>query len=96
MMRWLILLLIVLLVVMQYKLWLDRDGLPQVEHLRHEITAHQLQDQELQKQNDQLRAEVKDLKEGLDAAQERARSELGMVKQHEEYTQIVQQKSSTL
>lgn len=93
MMRYAIIILILLLLVMQYKLWFDSGGLQQMEKLRHEIAIHKLQDQELAKQNDQLRAEVKDLKQGVDAAQERARTELGMVKQNEEYYQIVPQKT---
>jgi len=93
MMRYAIIILILLLLVMQYKFWFDSGGLQQMEKLRHEIAIHKLQDQELAKQNDQLRAEVKDLKQGVDAAQERARSELGMVRQNEEYYQIVPQKT---
>ena len=95
MMRWAIIILILLLLAMQYKLWFESGGLHQMQNLRHEIAIRQLQDQELAKQNDQLRAEVKDLKQGVDAAQERARTELGMVKQNEEYYQIVPQKSGT-
>ena len=93
MMRSAIIILILLLLAMQYKLWFDSGGLQQMENLRHDIAIHKLQDQELAKQNDQLRAEVKDLKQGVDAAQERARTELGMVKQNEEYYQIVPQKT---
>lgn len=95
MMRYAIVILILLLLAMQYKLWFEGGGFQQMEKLRHEIAIHKLQDQELAKQNDQLRAEVKDLKQGIDAAQERARTELGMVKQNEEYYQIVPQKTET-
>lgn len=95
MMRYVIVVLIVLLLAMQYKLWFESGGFQQMEKLHHEIAIHKLQDQELAKQNDQLRAEVKDLKQGVDAAQERARTELGMVKKNEEYYQIVPQKTET-
>lgn len=93
-MRWIIALLIVLLLVLQYQLWFDEDGVHQVETLRQQVVVQKAQNEALIKQNDQLRAEVKDLKQGADAAVERARSELGMVKKNEEYFQIVQEKNA--
>lgn len=90
-MRWVIVILILFLLALQYKLWFDDGGARQMAHLRQEVLEQKQQNQELAKQNGQLRAEVKDLKLGVDAAEERARSELGMVKQHEEYVQIVQE-----
>ena len=90
-MRWIIALLIVLILALQYKLWFDQDGLHQAEQLRQQVSEQKKQNDELIKQNDQLRAEVRDLKQGSDAAEERARSELGMVKPNEEYFQVVKE-----
>ena len=91
-MRWLIIVLMIMLLALQYKLWFDDNGIGQVKNLEHQIEIQKLQDQEVEKQNDQLRAEVKDLKQGVDAAQERARNELGMIKKGETFYHVVPQK----
>jgi len=91
-MRWLVITLAVIFIVLQYKLWFDDGGVRQVHNLRQQISTQKIQNAELQKQNDRLRAEVKDLKQGSDAPEEKARTELGMVKQNEEYFQVVQEK----
>jgi len=92
-MRWIILLLIFLLGLLQYKLWFENGGMQENKALLTEINTQQKQNDDLKKQNEQLRAEVKDLKQGVDAAEERARSELGMTKQNEDYYQVIQEKN---
>lgn len=90
--RILIIALVVLFCGLQYKLWFEGGGIREVTHLHDEVASQKKENQDLARQNDQLRAEVKDLKSGKDAPEERARNELGMVKQNEEYFQIVQEK----
>ncbi len=91
-MRWVVLTLLALIVALQYKLWFEDGGVQQILKMHQEVAEQKKQNAELMKQNDQLRAEVKDLKQGVDAVEEKARNELGMVKQNEEYIQVVQEK----
>jgi len=85
--------LIVLLVLLQYRLWYGTGGLPELWALE-EVKESKMQDtNELQERNQALAAEVVDLKEGLDAIEERARNEMGMVKTDETFFQIIDQAS---
>lgn len=93
-MRWLILLLLLLLVALQYKLWFADGGVQQVKALHGQVAEQKNKNEELKKQNEQLHAEVKDLKQGIDAADERARNELGMVQKNEQYYQVVQERKT--
>jgi cell division protein FtsB len=81
--------LIVLLVLLQYRLWYGTGGLPELWALE-EVKKSKIQDtNELQERNQALVAEVVDLKEGLDAIEERARDEMGMIKTDETFFQII-------
>ncbi|MDX1519561.1 MAG: cell division protein FtsB [Gammaproteobacteria bacterium] len=87
-MRLLISFLVLLLVLLQYRLWFGNGSLTDIHHLT-EIKESQLQENaELQERNHSLAAEVIDLKQGLDAIEERARSEMGMIKEDETFFQI--------
>jgi cell division protein FtsB len=86
--------LVILFFGLQYKLWFEDGGVRQVTRLHEEVESQKKENEALVRQNDQLRAEVKDLKSGVDAPEERARNELGMIKQNEEYFQIVQENNS--
>ncbi|MCD6046894.1 MAG: ftsB [Gammaproteobacteria bacterium] len=86
--------LVILFLGLQYKLWFEDGGVRQVARLHEEVENQKKENEALARQNDQLRAEVKDLKSGVDAPEERARNELGMIKQNEEYFQIVQENNS--
>lgn len=81
--------LLVLLVWLQYKIWLQDGGLPEVMQLQQEIEAVKTEVQKLQERNSSLDAEVNDLKKGLQAIEERARSEMGMIKKGEVYFQVI-------
>lgn len=94
-MKWLLSLLTVLFLLLQYKLWVGDGGVPDVIHLQHEIENQLIYKQQLDERNAALAAEVKDLKQGLDAIEERARSEMGMVRKDEQFYQILQS-SNTL
>jgi cell division protein FtsB len=82
-------LLIGLLAVVQAQLWLGRGSVGDVAHLRQKLAEQQAHNTLAQQDNAQLAAEVRDLKEGLDMVEEKARSELGMVKPNEVLVQIV-------
>ena len=74
---------------LQYKIWFDHAGLPQMLDLRSQISQQQTQNHLLEMRNHALQAEVKDLKMGHEAIEERARNDLGMIKQGETFYQIV-------
>ena len=82
--------LLVLLIWLQYKVWLQDGGIPEVIQLQQEVEEVKTEVQQLQERNSSLDAEVKDLKKGLDAIEERARSEMGMIKEDEVYYQVIE------
>jgi len=79
----------VLLMWLQYKLWLGDGGIPEVLELEAEIETVQSEVNTLQERNRALNAEVMDLKKGIEAIEERARSEMGMIKKDEIYYQVI-------
>jgi cell division protein FtsB len=81
--------LFVLLIWLQYKLWLGDGGIPEVLELEQEIETVQSEVDTLQERNKALNAEVMDLKKGIEAIEERARSEMGMIKKDEIYYQVI-------
>ena len=83
--------LIVLLGLLQYKLWVGDGSLSELWNLKQKISAQEMDNTALRQRNQQLEAEVRDLKEGLDAAEERAREELGMVKRGEVFYLVVEE-----
>ncbi len=80
--------LIALLVILHAQLWFGRGSLPDVARMTEQLNAQNQQNQQAQLANDRLAAEVRDLKEGLEMVEEKARQELGMVKPNEIYVQI--------
>lgn len=84
-MKWLLALLLLLLAGLQYRLWFGDGNLPSVWALQQSIDEQQQVNQGLIERNEALRAEVDDLREGTSAMEERARSELGMIKQGETF-----------
>lgn len=82
--------LLLLLGLLQYRLWFGEGGLVKVWELTATLEAQQRENTRLLERNRALEAEVRDLKQGLAAIEERARAELGMVKQNETFFQIVQ------
>lgn len=81
-------LLVALLVILHAQLWLGRGSIPNVSNLQQRVLAQMEQNTQAQMANDRLAAEVRDLQEGLDMVEEKARSELGMVKPNEILVQI--------
>lgn len=81
--------LLMLVVAMQYPLWLGKASWLRVWQVDQEVAAVRKNNVLLQNRNNKLEAEVNDLKQGLEAIEERARSDLGMVKEGEILFQIV-------
>src|SRR5512144_2956896 len=90
-MRIMILILLVLLAVLNHRLWLSDDGgFQKVWLLQDAIKAQKSENKSLKERNQTLEAEVKDLKEGFAAVEERARLELGMIRQGETFFHILE------
>ena len=89
-MRRLTWLLIVLIALLQYPLWLGKGGWLRVWDTSRQLAAQREVNQKLEDRNAALDAEVRDLKSGFDAIEERARFELGMIKQGEIFVQTPQ------
>lgn len=81
--------LLALIAAMQYPLWYGKASWLKVMQIEQDVAAAREHNAQLQNRNNKLEAEVNDLKQGLDAIEERARSDLGMVKEGEILFQIV-------
>lgn len=88
-MRFLVGLLAVVLVLLQYRLWLSENGVRESVHLRAAVAAQRAENEELSRRNAQLAAEVIDLRKGTAALEERARNDLGMIGRAETFYQVV-------
>jgi len=88
-MKWLVAALAVAVVLLQYRVWLSDDGVRGVERLKGAVAVQRAQNEQLTERNRQLAAEVRDLKTGMDALEERARSDLGMIARNETFYQVV-------
>jgi cell division protein FtsB len=86
--RWLALAFVLLIAALQYPMWLGKGGWLQVRELGRSIGKQQEANVRLKARNDALDADVRDLKTGFEAIEERARSELGMVRQDEVFFQL--------
>jgi len=82
-MKWLAAALAIAVILLQYRVWLSEDGVRGVGRLRQAVAVQRAE------RNRQLAAEVRDLKTGLDALEERARSDLGMIARNETFYQVV-------
>jgi len=80
--------LVLVLVCLQYRLWLGEDGARSLSRLNHSVAEQTAENHSLSQRNEQLKAEVKDLKEGLSALEERARNDLGMIGSNETFYQV--------
>jgi cell division protein FtsB len=81
-------LLIALLVIVHAQLWFGRGSLPSVNEMQRRLSEQTVKNTQAQADNERLAAEVKDLREGLEMVEEKARQELGMVKPNEIFVQI--------
>ena len=88
-MKWLAASLFVVVLLLQYRLWLSGDGVHELSRLSTAVEKQTEENSELAARNQQLVAEVADLKAGMAAIEERARSELGMIGRNETFYQVV-------
>ncbi|HEX3140089.1 MAG TPA: cell division protein FtsB [Rhizobacter sp.] len=87
-MRVVTLALLALLGLVHAELWLGKGGVPRVMELQARLHDQKAQNDAAHARNDQITAEVRDLKEGLEMVEEKARFELGMIKPDEIYVQV--------
>ena len=90
MLRWAALVLLILLIALQLKLWTGEGGMREVRSLDEHVAMQKAENEKLKARNDALSADVQDLKEGRDAIESRARSELGLIKPGETFYQVVE------
>ena len=88
-MRTLLAILLLILVALQLKLWFGEGGYRDVQRLAQRVEEQARENEALAERNRELQAEVEDLRQGLEAIEERARSELGLIKEDEEFYQVV-------
>ncbi len=88
-MKWLAAALAVVVLLLQYRIWVSDHGVREVQRLRQAVAAQQAENTQLTERNRQLAAEVRDLKTGMGALEERARSDLGMIAGNETFYQVV-------
>jgi len=90
-MKALFIFLVVLLLVLQFRLWFGDGGMLEVHRIQQKLDIQKSQNVTLKERNATLEAEVKDLKQGVAAIEERARSDLGMIKKGETFYQTVEE-----
>jgi cell division protein FtsB len=88
-MKWLASALLIVVVLLQYRIWLSDDGVRDLRRLDTEVATQRAENDQLAERNRQLAAEVRDLKSGMGALEERARSDLGMIAGNETFYQVV-------
>lgn len=91
-MKWPTWVLVVLLAALQFPLWFGKGGLLRVQEMERQLAAQREVNRQLEVRNASLEAEVRDLKSGYEAIEERARYELGFVKDGEVFVQTPQRK----
>ena len=88
--RWLLIVLGLMLAGLQYRLWFGEANLREIWQLEARIDEQEAENQTLAERNKRLEAEVRDLKKGLAALEERARSEMGMIREGETFFQLIE------
>jgi cell division protein FtsB len=84
-MKFIALLLVLFLVMMQVNIWLTKDGYSRVAEIKELIQDQQKENNQMVSRNSQLKEEIKDLKDGYSAIEEKAREDIGMIKEGEEF-----------
>jgi cell division protein FtsB len=88
-MKWLIAVLVICLAFLQYRLWVGEGSVAEVVQLQRQIEQQQVDIEHLQERNRILALEVRELKTGLDTIEERARNEMGMIKEGETFYMVI-------
>jgi cell division protein FtsB len=82
--------LVIVLLILQWRLWAGEGGVSDLRQLEQQLAAQQAENEALRLRNEMLENEVLDLKTGLDAIEERARSELGMTREDEIFYRVIE------
>ena len=90
MLRYVALILLIVLIGLEIKLWAGQGGMAEVWRLEKSVAEQKAKNEQLKARNDALAAEVENLKTGDEAVEERARSELGLIKPGETFYQVVE------
>ena len=90
MIRFLIIILIGFFLMIQFDIWLKDDGFSRVKELEQMIDSQTEENQKLKLRNEQLEQEIEELKSGTESIEEKARTDLGMIKEGEEFYLIVE------
>ena len=77
--RWIILLLAMIFLFMQIKIWISKDGYQQMNNLQENVKTQNKNNAQLRIRNEKLKVEIQDLKVGIEAIEERARTDLGLI-----------------
>ena len=88
-MKWLLGVLIILLVVLQYRLWIGEGSLAHAHRLENEVKLQKAENERMQERNRIMDVEVEELKTGLDTIEERARNDIGLIKKDETFFMIM-------
>lgn len=88
-MRWLLIVLSLILMFLQYRLWVGEGSLAQRQVLKHKVEVQQQENEVLRERNRVLANEAANLKDGLESVEERARTDLGMIKEGETFYMVV-------
>ncbi len=88
--RFFIAILIVFFLIIQFDIWVKEDGLNRVKELQQMIDSQSEENQRLKLRNQQLEREIDELKSGTESIEEKARTDLGMIKEGEEFYLIVE------
>lgn len=89
--RRLMIVLLIILAVLQWRLWTGRGSFEQVVSLKRDIQEQKQINRELRQRNERLYGEVRSLKDNLDSIEERARSDLGLIKEGETFYLIIEE-----
>ncbi len=93
-MKWIAIALVVMLAALQYRIWFGKSSFQQRKLQQTKITQIKMENLELSNRNQKLLAEIKDLRKGTDAVEERARYQLGMIKENETFFRILNKEES--
>jgi cell division protein FtsB len=88
-MKWFAAALALVVLLLQYRLWVSQDGVREIGRLEAAVDRQRLENAADAKRNEELAAEVRDLKKGVTALEERARSDLGMIASNETFYQVI-------
>jgi cell division protein FtsB len=88
-MKWFAAALGIVVLLLQYRLWLSNDGVQELARLEQAVADQKQENEQKRVRNERLAAEVRDLKKGITALEERARSDLGMIASNETFYQVI-------